>query len=190
MDDWKQLLLFLALVVLLLLIRQLGKSKGANTRSAMLMKKYATITREQLDRIPEDELVDAVVSRVLARAAESRRPDPVKTLADMPHGSTVVYSVWAVCKEMAASDFPMLMKTATRELVEPATQALSAIGAAACAQAPEAMWAAHTAGEDIDAPQAAFRAAVTAECPLSLCEGYIRDHAADFIDGEAGEEAV
>ena len=187
MDDWKQILLLLALVVVLLAIRHLGKSKGANTRSAILMKKYATISREQFDRIPQDELVDAVVSRVLAKAADSRRPDPVKTLSTMPHGSTVVYSVWAVCKEMAASDFAMLTTTATKELVEPAVEALSAIGAPRCAEALEAMRAAHAAGEDITAPQEAFRAAVTSECPLSLCEEYIIDHAADFIDGQEEE---
>lgn len=190
MDDMKQILLLLALVVVLLAIRHLGKSKGANTRSAILMKKYATITREAFDRIPEDELVDAVVSRVLAKAADSRRPDPVKTLADLPHGSTVVYSVWAVCKEMAASDFPMLMTTATRELVEPAREALSAIGAPRCAETLEAMRTAYGAGEDMEESQAAFRAAVTEECPLSLCEGYIRDHATDFIDGENEEETL
>lgn len=184
MDDWKQLLLLLALAVVLLAIRHLGKNKGANTRSAILMKKHATITQETFDRIPEDELVDAVVSRVLAKAAESRRPDPVKILAGLPHGSTVVYSVWAVCKEMAVSDFSMLTTTATKELVEPAREALSAIGAPRCAEALEAMRAAHAAGEDGEEAQDAFRAAVTAECPLSLCEGYIRDHAADFIDEE------
>lgn len=187
MDDIKQILLLLALVVVLLAIRHLGKNKGANTRSAILMKKYATITRETFDSIPEDELVDAVVSRVLAKAAESRRPDPVKTLADLPHGSTVVYSVWAVCKEMAASDFSMLMTTATKELVEPAREGLSTIGATACAEALEAMRVAQAAGEDIQESQTAFRTAVLAECPLSLCEGYIRDHAADFIDDQEGE---
>ena len=187
MDDIKQIVLLLALVVVLLAIRHLGKSKGKNTRSAILMKKYATITRETFDRIPEDELVDAVVSRVLAKAAESRRPDPVKTLADLPHGSTVVYSVWAVCKEMAASDFSMLMTTATKELVEPAREALLAIGAPRCAEALEAMRLAHAASEDGESFQTAFRVAVTEECPLSLCEEYIRDHAADFIDGQEEE---
>lgn len=182
--DWKQIALLLALVVVLLAIRQLGKNKGAGTRSAMLMKKYATISREQFDRIPEDELVDAVVSRVLAKAAKDRRPDPVKTLSAMLHGSTVVYSVWAVCKEMAVSDFHMLTTTATKELVEPAQQALVAIGAPQCAETLTAMAAAHAAGEDIAEVQEAFRGAVLAECPLSLCEGYIRDHAEDFIDEE------
>ena len=67
------------------------------------------------------------------RAAKDRRPDPVKTLAGMEHGSTVVYSVWAVCKEMAVSDFAMLTTTATKDLVEPAQQALVAIGAPQCA---------------------------------------------------------
>ena len=187
MDDLKKLLLFLVLIVILLVLRSMGKEKGAGTRAARLMKKYATITREQFDAIPQDELVDAVVSRVLARAEKNRRPDPVKELADMPHGSTVVYSVWAVCKEMARADFAALMKTATRELTEPAREGLSAIGAPACAEALEALRTAHADKEDLAEQEAAFRVAVQTECPLSLCEAYIRDHAEDFIDANEEE---
>lgn len=183
MDDWKQLLLLVALVVVLVAIRALGKHQGSGTRSARLMKKYATISEEAFAAIPEEELVDAVVSRVLAKAAAARRPDPTVVLAGLPYGSTVVYSIWAVCKEMAAGDFAMLMTTATKKLVEPATEALSAVGATACSRALADMAAAHATGQPTEEAAQAFHLAVESECPLTLCEGYIRDHAADFIDG-------
>lgn len=182
MEDWKQIVLLAVLAVLLLLLSRIGRRKGGHTRSAMLMKKYATISREDFDRIPKEDLVEAVVSRVLAKAAAQHRPDPVRVLADLPHGSTVVYSVWAVCKEMASADFAALMHTATKELVEPAIEALSAIGAPGCSGALAAMHAAHKAGEPTDEAEQAFRLAVQTECPLSLCEAYVKDHADDFID--------
>lgn len=186
--DWKQIGLIVAVLALVVLAQRLGKRHGQGTRSARLMKKYAVITRETFETIPEDELVEAVVSRVLARAAKDRRPDPVKTLAGMEHGSTVVYSVWAVCKEMAAADFAALMATATRELVEPAREAMTAMGAVRCAGALETMRAAFAAGEEYTEAEQTFRVAVTEETPLSLCEGYIRDHADEFIDQQ--EEQV
>ena len=98
------LLILLAIVVVLL--RLTGRRKKDTTRAGRLMKKYGHMTREKLLSAPEGELVDAVVCRVLAKAEESRRPDPVRTLAELQHGSTVVYTVWAVCKEMARGDLP------------------------------------------------------------------------------------
>lgn len=189
MEDWKQIALLAVLAVLLLLLSRIGRRKGSYTRSAMLMKKYATISRETFDRIPEEDLVEAVVSRVLAKAAAQHRPDPIRVLADLPHGSTVVYSVWAVCKELAAADFAALMHTATKDLVEPAIEALSAIGAPGCSEALAAMHAAHKAGEPTVEAEQAFRLAVQTECPLSLCEAYIQDHADEFIDHNNEEEA-
>ncbi len=182
MDNMKEIILLVALALLVFLISRFGKKQGGNTRSARLMKKYATITRETFDAIPEDELVDAAVSRVLAKAAATRRPDPIKVLADLPHGNTVVYSVWAVCKELAGHDYRSLTHTATREMVEPAETALDTLGASATATALRALRAAHEAGEDTTDAEAAFHRAVETECPLSLCGEYMRDHAEDFID--------
>ncbi len=183
MNNPAELILLVIAALLVLLALHLSKRRGGHTRAAKLMKQYATITQESLDAIPEDELVDAIVSRILAKTEEARTPNPVKTLAEMPHGNTVVYSVWAVCKELAVSDYTMLVTTATRELVEPAREALSAIGATACAEALETMRQAHAAGEDYADAEAAFHRAVEEECPLALCGDFIRDHAEDFIDG-------
>lgn len=182
MDNWKEIVCLVALAGLVLLLRGFGKSRGGNTRSAILMKKYAVISPEVFDRIPQDELVDAVVSRVLARASKQRRPDPEKVLAELPHGNVTVYSVWAVCKEMVAADYTALTKTATRDMVEPAIAAFGDIGADQCAAALTELHRAHSAGEDTQPAEEAFHHAVETQCPLSLCEDYIRDHKEDFID--------
>ena len=119
---------------------------------------------------------------MLAKAAEARRPDPVVVLASLPHANTTVYAVWVVCKEMAASGYAAMMKTAAREFADLARESFADIGAAECAAAWEAL---HTAEEKTDALEATLRRAIQQECPLSLCEEYIRDHAEDFIDAPA-----
>lgn len=175
------LLILLAIVVVLL--RLTGRRKKDTTRAGRLMKKYGHITREKLLSAPEGELVDAVVCRVLAKAEESRRPDPVRTLAELQHGSTVVYTVWAVCKEMARGDFAALRHSATWELADRAAENFRGIGATACGDAWQALMEADDG--QTAAAEEAFRRAVSAEQPLGLCEDYIRDHVEEFLDEDA-----
>lgn len=181
--DPKELIILVILAVVVLIAFRLTKSRGGHGRAAMLMKKYANLTAEQLATVPQDELVEAVVSHVLAQAENSRRPDPVKVLAGKPQGFAVVYSVWAVCKEMAAGSYEMLKRTATRELTEQAGAGFTAIGAAETAAAWQALCADPTAEAE-----AAFHRAVESECPLSLCEAYILDNPEQF-GGEPAEVA-
>ena len=159
--DGQQLALIAVLAVALIVVGLLGRHKGEETRSARMMKKYRVMTRETFDAIPDGELTDAVVSRVLGKAAESRCPEPVQVLAALEHGSTVVYSLWVVCREMASGSFSALM-------AELAGESFAAIGAPAC----EAAWKTLlSAGEaDVPAAEQAFRQAVQTECPLTLCE--------------------
>ena len=184
--DWKELIILVILAAAVFIAFRLTKSHGKESRATKLMKKYADLTPETLAAVSEDEAVEAVVSHVLAQAADMRRADPVKVLADKPHGFTVVYSVWAVCKEMAAGSFALLKKTATRELVEPAKAGFAAIGATETAAAWEALY---TAEGDTDEAEHAFHRAVEAECPLSLCVAYIRDNPEQF-GGDAAPEAL
>ena len=172
--NWETVMLLLLLVVVLLALRRIGNRRGEDTRAHRLMKQYKVMTREKLDAAPEGELVDAVVSRVLARAQDARRPDPVTALAQMDHGNTVVYSVWAVCKEMAAGDSRSLQSRRARGVTALAADGFEAVGAPLCASAFRTML--ETGDED------AFRSAVQQEQPLALCEAYIRDHADEFID--------
>ncbi len=177
--NWEYAILIVLLVITMLALRRIGARRGEDTRAARMMKEYKVMTRDKLEAAPEGELVDAVVCRVLARAEDSRRPDPVTVLADLQHGSTVVYTVWVACKEMATGDFAALMHSRSKDVAALAADGFDAIGAAACAAA----WRVLLAGaEDVPAAEKAFREAVGAEQPLALCEGYIRDHAEEFID--------
>ena len=132
---WKEIGLLAGLLICYLLVRKLGKRHGDESRSARLMKKYATLTPDLLSETPEEELVEAVVAHVLSRAGDSRRPDPAAELAAMPQPFTVVYSIWAVCKELAHTDYVGLTHTATRHLVDAAVDGLPVVGASATAAA-------------------------------------------------------
>ena len=186
---WETLLMIAAALGCYLLIRRMKNPKDEDSRAAKLMKKYAILTEENLSATPDEELVEAVVSHVLARAAEARRPDPAKELAVLPQPYTVVYSVWAVCKELARGDYKALTHTATRHLVDAAADALPVIGAAATAGALTALRDAHADKQDTAELEKAFHRAVEQECPLTLCAGYIRDHVPQLL-GDAADEAV
>ena len=183
----KEIGIAVALVVCMLLAAKLSRRHGDDSRSAKLMKKYKTLTPELLAETPDHELVEAVVACVLAEAAESRRPDPAYTLSKRPQPYTVVYSAWAVCKEMANGTYAALMRTATREMVEHACDGLPLLGAPATAEALKNLAALHKEGEDTTEAEKAFHVAVESECPLTLCVSYIRDHVAALTGTEEPE---
>ena len=183
------ILLIIAAAVCYILIRRMGKDKHDDSRAAKLMKKYATLTEENLAATPDEELVEAVVANVLSYAAENRRPDPAAELAVMPQPFTVVYSIWAVCKELARGTYGALLRTATKEMVDPAVDGLPVIGAPATAAALAALRDTHAAKEDTADAEKAFHVAVEQECPLALCATYIRDHIPQLL-GADEEETV
>lgn len=182
--------LLVAAVICYVLIRRLGKDKRDESRSAKLMEKYATLTADLLADTSDDELVEAVVANVLSRAADSRRPDPEKELAVMPQPFTIVYSVWAVCKELARGDYAALTHTATRSMVAPAIDGLPVIGAPATAAALVALRDAHADKQDTAEAEKAFHVAVEQECPLALCVTYIRDHVPQLLGEDIDEDDV
>ena len=185
---WKEIGIVAGLIICLLAIQKLGRRHGDESRSARLMKKYKTLTPELLADTPDEELVEAVVACVLAEASASRRPDPAYTLSKWVQPYTVVYSIWAVCKEMANGTYASLKRTATREMVEPACDGLPVVGASKTAEALKAIVDAHKIGEDTEELEHAFHVAVEEECPLSLCVTYIRDHVAQLTGTETTED--
>jgi len=184
------ILLIIAAAVCYILIRRMGKDKHDDSRAAKLMEKYATLTEENLAATPDEELVEAVVANVLSHAAENRRPDPAAELAVMPQPFTVVYSIWAVCKELARGNYGALCRTATKEMVDHAVDGLPVIGAPATAAALAALRDTHAAKEDTAEAEKAFHVAVEQECPLTLCVAYIRDHVPQLLGVEEEETSA
>jgi len=184
------ILLALAAVVCYILIRRIGKSKNDESRSAKMMEKYATLTAENLAETPDEELAEAVVAHILARANDSRRPDPAAELAVMPQPFTIVYSIWAVCKELARGDYKALTRTATRDMVDHAVDGLPVVGAPATAAALAALKAAHGDKQDTAEAEKTFHLAVEQECPLALCAAYIRDHIPQLLGEDIDEDTA
>ena len=187
MFDRGTLLMILAAALCYLLYRRISRPHNDESRAAKLMEKYKEMTAEKLAATDDDELVEAVVSHVLACAAENRRPDPAKELALLPQPYTVVYSIWAVCKELSRTDYKGLTHTATKRLVEAAADGLPVIGANATAEALNQLRMLHEAKEDTTEAHTAYHQAVEQECPLTLCVAYIRDHIPELL-GEEPEE--
>ena len=185
---WEIIILIAAALGCYLLIRRSGKSRDDDSRAGKLMKKYATLTEENLAATADEELVEAVVCHVLSRAEDSHRPNPAKELAGLPQPFTVVYSIWAVCKEMSRGDYTALTHTATRHLVQEAIDALPLVGAPMTAAALTALRDIHTAKEDDTEAHTEFHRAVEQECPLALCVTYIRDHVPQLLGREPQEE--
>ena len=185
---WKEFLVIVTLVLCMVAIGKLGRRRNDGSRSAQLMKKYKTLTPDLLADTPDHELVEAVVAHVLAKATDARKPDPAYTLSKMPQPYTVVYSIWAVCKEMAQGDYAALTRTATREMVEHACDGLPVVGAAATASALKTVVECYRADEDTAEAEHVFHTAVETECPLTLCVAYIRDHVAELMGEEPTSE--
>ncbi len=175
--EWEWIVLVVLLVIVVLMLRRIGASRADNTRAARLMKQYQVMTADKIAAAPEGELADAVVSRVLAQAQAQRRSDTVRVLADLQSGPCAVYSVWVVCKEMAAGDYATMMATESKHIAALAAESFAAIGAPLCKAAFEALTAAPS-----EQTEEAFRAAVLAEQPLARCEEYIRDNPQEFVD--------
>ena len=187
---WTEIGLVVGAIACYCLIRRMGKEKRDESRSAKMMEKYATLTAKNLAATPDEELVEAVVAHVLSRAEESRRPNPAAELAAMPQPYTVVYSVWAVCKEMARGSYAMLTHTATYGMVDCAVDGLPVIGAEATANALAALRDAYLAKGDVETAENAYHLAVQQDCPLDLCVGYIRDHVAALLGEDTTDDVV
>ncbi len=109
-------------VVLVILIgRVLLRPDGS--RAAKLMKTYKTMTPALLDATPDEELVTAVVSNILA-LAEDNKTDPYRLLSSLSQGRSDVYSVWLFLRELEAGDPESLRRSEQFGFSELAVNAL------------------------------------------------------------------
>ena len=93
---------------------------------------------------------------------------------------------------MAAADGEALMASPTAAVADLAAESFRAIGASACGDTFAALAsllkdAAHADRTVLAEAEQAFRQAVQTECPLTLCESYIGEHADEFIDPPPSE---
>lgn len=172
------LLIFVAAVALLLLLRRvLFPQDGSN--AAKLMNTYRVMTRERLDGTPDDQLVKAVVSNLLAKA-EDAGVDAYAVIPALSQERCTVYSVWLFMHELQSGDPTALRRSGQFGFSELAADGLELLGFDTVAASLR------------DYLQTADNACVKAmNEALSLTDlnavlvEFIRDNAEAFCDGDA-----
>ena len=71
------------------------------SRAGTLMKTYRHLTPQQLEGVADEEVIEAVVSNMLA-ICEDRRCDPYALIPGLARERSAVYTVWLLKKELNA----------------------------------------------------------------------------------------
>ena len=71
------------------------------SRAGMLMKTYRHLTPSQLEEVADEDVIEAVVSNMLA-ICEDRRCDPYALIPGLARERCAVYSIWLLKKELDA----------------------------------------------------------------------------------------
>lgn len=184
---------YVLLVLLVLALLIAAYLWGSRLRSRQgpdeLEQKYKELDRQRLDALPDEELLKAVVSNLLAKL-DKRKPDPYRDIPLLSRGRCAVYSIWLVCHEVESGGFRALYAGGAGGFAELAADGLELMGAPACAdavrrtfEAPETPEGGEApAGPDLAALSETFKEAAAREQPLALCIAYIRDNPEEFVD--------
>ncbi len=177
-------LVLIALAIIIAVYLFFLEKRTKSDAAAALCKKYAVMTKDLLASVPNEEVVQAVVSNLMNKQ-DKRRPDAAAQLPLLSRGRAAVYSVWLLCNELETMEFDEFFRSPSRRFAEPAIDGLERIGAANSATALRA--ALRTAEDDTETPLWAavttvFREAIAAEQPLLLCVQYIRENPDEFLD--------
>ncbi len=162
----KTLILLLLIALIAWYLHRLSAKEKTDTAEVL--------TKEKLDALPDETLVNEVIRAMLADC-DQKRPDPYRMTAVWSNAQVNVYSVWAVTKEAEADGLAAVTATPTAPFLPLAADGFAQIGAAACAAAVTAQQ------ETPGTADEAFAAAAAAEQPLTRCVAYIRDNAEAFV---------
>ena len=178
-------------VILIIMNRMFSKQQGP--RSEQLQKKYAKMTRETLDAIPDAELVEAVVANIMAKQ-DPQNPQPYYMLPMLSRGRAAVYSIWLVNCELQSNGFDVLLHGPSAPFGEPARDGFVLLGAEKCAQVMTDAQALADSDEmtgehDLAVCHDRYLDAAEEETPLTRCVTYIRDNPDEFVDDPSVQPA-
>ena len=143
---WWIVLFIAALGLTFVMQKVLFPADGSN--AAKRMATYRHMTRELLDATPDEELVTAVASNLLAIAQDARR-DPYAVIPLLSRERCAVYSVWLLMKELEAGDAARLRSQGQFGFSELAADALDLLNCGeAAAQLREYLQTADNANAD------------------------------------------
>ena len=109
-------------VVLIVLVGKVLFPKE-HGRAAQLMATYRRLTPETLAGVADEELIDAVVGNLLAKAEDARR-DAYAVIPTLGTERCAVYSLWLLQKELEAGDATVLRQSGQFGFTELAADAL------------------------------------------------------------------
>lgn len=118
-------LFIVALALLFVMQKVLFPADGSAT--AKRMATYRHMTPALLEKTPDEELVAAVVSNLLAKAQDERR-DPYAVIPLLSRERCAVYSVWLMMKELDCGDPSHLRRQGQFGFSELAADALDMLG--------------------------------------------------------------
>lgn len=150
--------------------------------------RYVVLTAEQVDALPDEELVRAVVANVVKKQ-ESQKADLSVLLPFLSPGRRGVYGVWLLENELARRDLATFFRSPYRRFAPVMAEGFAMLGASTCATVWDEVCARYEAQKNgekglasWDEYTARLRDALKDEEPLSLCVAYIRDNVAEFVD--------
>ncbi len=164
------LLLLLFCLIGLMLLRR----RGRPGRAEKWQDQYAVMTREMLDELPDETLLNAVIANLMAKLDETR-PDPLITLPQLSRGRCAVYFSWMLVKEIEHNGVKALKKKPANRFVNIGVEGLQTVGATETAQAIAKFVEDEATAEEVTN-------VLAAEQPLALCRDYIRANPEEFID--------
>ena len=148
-------LLILVFLAGLLALYLWGNRHNKTDKAGLLQVIYQDMTEEKLAGVADDELVEAVVSNMMAKL-DRKRPDPYKTIPLLSPGRCAVYGVWLLCHELDEGDFESLLSGPSGVFLELGADGFERVGAPRCAGVLRAVLGETTDGEgedDIDSDE-------------------------------------
>ncbi len=103
-------------------------------RAAKLMDTYRQLTPEKLAAVADDELVDAVVGNLLAKAEDANK-DAYAVIPTLGQERCAVYSLWLLQKELETGDAAALRQSGQFGFTELAADALDFLELSEAAEA-------------------------------------------------------
>ncbi|MBQ9414150.1 MAG: hypothetical protein IJU16_03380 [Clostridia bacterium] len=168
--------------VLLFLLQQVLFGRRSKSRADQLMAQYGTLTKPQLEALPDGEVIDAVIGNLLAKTDDKTLP-AYAVIPALSRGRSAVYAVWLFLCELNANSLAAFCSGNDRGFAELAADGLSLFQCEKTAALLKA------ALETKDGSQtAALVEAVKEERPDRQMIAYIRALPEDFCDVASAPE--
>jgi hypothetical protein len=178
-------LYFILLVVAALLLGMYLKFSSRNkkdSRADRLLKKYQVIDREDLDNIPDDDLIDAVIANLISKL-DKKNPDDYSVIPLLSQGRCAIYSIWLTCNQLNSNGMVGFLSSKSGRFAELAVDGFEFIGAHQSSKAMrEALNTQPEDTENLSLSELKLKNAILNEDPLKLCIEYIRLNPEEFLD--------